>query len=325
MVSLVRQASDAVVGLTVQRSSATATADLVDFVGQSGTVLSFIGSDGHLQVPYLDCDAAGGSSEWRVLNNASAEIRLYNNYAGVWHWRSFKDVFMLNAVQFGILNPVNSLSDVKVLGRKTTPGIPTTSAWSTNDAIIDSVGGVHLCTAGGTPGTWIGGGWQLAGFWLAASALATSGAITIPAFDELMIIVRIVPGVSATDIPALRFNADTGNNYRSRYLVNNAVSGVTLTDVPTATTNMARLSGLSATTGRVTKVIINNKLAAGKVGTVASTNATNSLTVQPGIDLAGGFEWVNTAAQITSVTLLTVSASTMPIDSGMQIYGRNFA
>lgn len=48
----------------------------------------------------------------------------------------------------------NGLSDLRICGRKTTAGAPTSGTWLTGDAIIDSAGAWHLCTAGGTPGTW---------------------------------------------------------------------------------------------------------------------------------------------------------------------------
>lgn len=41
-----------------------------------------------------------------------------------------------------------------IAGVSATPGAPTTGTWATSSIVIDSVGALHLCTAGGTPGTW---------------------------------------------------------------------------------------------------------------------------------------------------------------------------
>jgi hypothetical protein len=44
---------------------------------------------------------------------------------------------------------------VMFVGRKTTTGAPSTGSWVTGMVIIDSAGVLWLCTAGGTPGTWV--------------------------------------------------------------------------------------------------------------------------------------------------------------------------
>jgi hypothetical protein len=48
----------------------------------------------------------------------------------------------------------NSLNPISFCGWKATSGAPTTGIWAAGDAVLDSVGAWHLCTAGGTPGTW---------------------------------------------------------------------------------------------------------------------------------------------------------------------------
>ncbi|MFD5795614.1 hypothetical protein ACFWIO_19150 [Streptomyces diastatochromogenes] len=51
----------------------------------------------------------------------------------------------------------NGLANIRLCGRLTAPGAPTTGAWTAGDAVQDSAGAWWLCTAGGTPGTWSGG------------------------------------------------------------------------------------------------------------------------------------------------------------------------
>lgn len=48
----------------------------------------------------------------------------------------------------------NDAEPMQLCGRLTTTGAPSTGTWATGDAIIDDLGVWHLCTAGGTPGTW---------------------------------------------------------------------------------------------------------------------------------------------------------------------------
>lgn len=321
-------ASSSSVGLTVQRFSSTLDADLQQWRDHTGAVLSFIRNTGKLAVNQgIDITQGFGVAEFAILSgNSGTPIQVWNAGGGQYIFKAYQDRFETPAVRPGALNAYNSLSDVKFAGRKTSAGIPTSSTWVANDMFIDSKGIAHLCTTGGTPGTWAAGGWQLAGFWKAGSAVATSGAVTVAAYDELMIVARIV-NLSAADNVALRFNGDTGNNYRSRYLVNDATSGTTLADVATATSNMARLSGISDVTHqRAVTAVISNLSGTSKLGTVQGAFGSGSVSTQTKIDLAGHFEWVNTTAQITSVTMLTVGGTvTMAADSGFLVFGRDFA
>lgn len=52
------------------------------------------------------------------------------------------------------LGAKNGLANVRLCGRKATAGAPTTGTWLTGDLVLDSAGAWHLCTAGGTPGSW---------------------------------------------------------------------------------------------------------------------------------------------------------------------------
>lgn len=48
----------------------------------------------------------------------------------------------------------NGLGNIRLCGFKATAGAPTTGTWTAGDVVLDSAGAWHLCTAGGTPGTW---------------------------------------------------------------------------------------------------------------------------------------------------------------------------
>jgi hypothetical protein len=48
----------------------------------------------------------------------------------------------------------NGLAGIRLAGMKATAGAPTTGTWAAGDLVVDSAGVWHLCTTGGTPGTW---------------------------------------------------------------------------------------------------------------------------------------------------------------------------
>ena len=55
------------------------------------------------------------------------------------------------------LGAKNGLLNLRFCGRRTSTGAPTSGTWATGDTVQDSAGALWLCTAGGIPGTWVGG------------------------------------------------------------------------------------------------------------------------------------------------------------------------
>lgn len=55
------------------------------------------------------------------------------------------------------LGTKNSLSNVRVTGRRSGTGAPTTGGWTAGDSLMDAAGTWWLCTVSGTPGTWVSG------------------------------------------------------------------------------------------------------------------------------------------------------------------------
>lgn len=53
------------------------------------------------------------------------------------------------------LGAKNGLVNLRFCGRRATTGAPTTGDWAAGDAVQDSAGAWWLCTAAGTPGTWV--------------------------------------------------------------------------------------------------------------------------------------------------------------------------
>lgn len=49
----------------------------------------------------------------------------------------------------------NSLTNTRFCGTRASAGAPSTGTWVAGDTVLDSTGIWHLCTTGGTPGTWV--------------------------------------------------------------------------------------------------------------------------------------------------------------------------
>jgi parallel beta-helix repeat protein len=170
-------------------------------------------------------------------------------------------------------------------------------------------------------------GWEFLGSTVLGSAAITTSVLTVDARDELMITFRVV-SLSAGDTVGIRFNGDTGANYwwRGVTSVKTATSGSApaLVDTFTASTTRVVLYPLSGTAQLVGTAAVTNRSATTKLVTVdASTGSAAAATV-PTTLITGSGEWINTAAQITSVTMLTTGGTaTMAAGSGFVVHGRN--
>lgn len=163
--------------------------------------------------------------------------------------------------------------------------------------------------------------WDFLGSVKMGAAAITSGVLTIPAREELFIMATIT-GISAADVPAFRFNGDTATNYWSRY-VSSVASGVALVNNQNVSVSLARIAGVPFTTRRIAKVLIMNQATHTKVGTVDGQTGSGAAPTAGGIEF-GGFEWVNTAAQITTLELRSAGATaTLSIGTGFTVLGRN--
>jgi hypothetical protein len=190
-------------------------------------------------------------------------------------------------------------------------------------AVYEDGFGWHLLDASGIrqEGNSTTTGLEFLGSTLMGSAASSSSVVTIPARDYLEIYIRVT-GYGGGDIASLRFNGDTGSNYWSRYL-NSAAGGAVLTNNQNTAQTMARLFAAGVTTGRTAVVGVTNRQTNTKVGVVNGNTATNAAGTAGAIEF-GGFEWVNTTAQITSVQLVTPGGQTMLTGTGFEVYGMNF-
>jgi hypothetical protein len=165
-------------------------------------------------------------------------------------------------------------------------------------------------------------GWDDLGSTKLAADAITTGALTIAVRDVLLIEVRVVGYSGGGDIASFRFNADSGTTYWSRY-ISSVASGVALVNNQNVSQTLARIFAVSTTQPRNALVGITNFAAKSKVGNVNAQTASGAAGTAGGLEW-GGFEWVNTAAQITSIEMRTAGgAVNLLAGSGFAVLGRN--
>jgi hypothetical protein len=165
-------------------------------------------------------------------------------------------------------------------------------------------------------------GFEPLGGLILASAAVTTGVLTIPARNQLIVVVTVT-GYSGADIASLRFNADAGANYWSRYNGSTAAAGTTFVNNTNVSQTLARMFGATQTTSRSALVKINNQLAVSKAGCVSALSGSGTAATAGALEF-GGFEWVNTTAQITTIEMRTAGGTlTLNAGSGFTVYGMN--
>ena len=165
---------------------------------------------------------------------------------------------------------------------------------------------------------------RLGSLTLAGSAV-TTGVLTIPARDLLFVLCRVT-GYSNTDIASLRFNADsTVTNYTSSFITGtSATAPPVLARVNNAgTLGHIPIASTAIVVGRTSMISISNFATTRKVCKISSADEQTSATAAT-IDINGYGEWLNTAAQITSIEMRTSGGTnTLNAGSGFIVYGAN--
>jgi hypothetical protein len=170
------------------------------------------------------------------------------------------------------------------------------------------------------PAVIFGGMEDIGSIRMSASGVST-GVLTIPAREQLMLIVNIA-GYSGGDIASLRFNGDSGTTYWDRH-ISWAAGGTTAANTQTPSTTLIRLAANGVTQGRTVMVGIMNLANVSKPVTIQCCTLTGAAATVGLMDVGIG-EWVNTSAQITSIEMRTAGGSiTMPAGTGFTVYGSN--
>lgn len=154
-----------------------------------------------------------------------------------------------------------------------------------------------------------------------AVAAAAFNSIFIQPVNSITFWFNIV-GFNVADILGLRFNNDSGNNYWSRHVT--VAQGATLnTNTEVASTSLIRcgLAGtvntqIFGTIGNPSAAAVDSKVVQMRVAVATGTAATAGTSF---VGSAG--EWVNTAAQINRIDVLTVSGNNFLPGSSIMIWG----
>ena len=167
-----------------------------------------------------------------------------------------------------------------------------------------------------------------------AGAAVTTGAITIPAFDVILLVCNVI-GYSGADVASLRFNADTAANYAYKHMYSVTDSTTAVTAVTATVSVVSNVSGvgdtsiplgaLTSANGRTIHCWIQNQTAKSKPLTMLTATAVGSVTIGAvGFADYGYGEWINTTAQITSIEMRTRGGViTLNAGSGFIVYGMN--
>jgi hypothetical protein len=122
---------------------------------QSGGALDLDATGAKLFVSvFSGTDFDGTQRVYLVLESGASVAQA----VGQWQWRQTADGTERHRIDaltgVASLGSKNGLTNLQWCGFKGTAGAPTTDTWNAGDLVIDSAGDLHLCTAGGTPGTW---------------------------------------------------------------------------------------------------------------------------------------------------------------------------
>lgn len=157
----------------------------------------------------------------------------------------------------------------------------------------------------------------LTGATLTANAAAFP-TLAFAVFPSLELRIRLL-GFTGSDLPSLRFNGDTGNNYNDRN-ISIAAGGVVNVDNATTTTSQIRM-GIAGTKQLIADVSITNFLSVSKLVHMRVSMASGAVGTAPTIISGSSGEWVNTTAQITSLTVQCVGANSILAGSSLMIFG----
>lgn len=224
------------------------------------------------------------------------------------------------------LSPVTYETDVYLMAGQGAPEAIVTAA--PGSLYMELLSGANAPTAWakdfgtGNTGWKALDGWEFLGATQTASALVSTGAITIPARHLLLVAYRIT-SMSTSDVPALRFNADSGANYWDR-IITSIAGGVVLVNNQNVSQAFMRVGAPAGTPGSSGLVFISNLATSSKVATIMNNAATGAAGTAGSLGVAGGGEWVNTVNQITSVELRkALGTGTMGANTGFAVFGRN--
>jgi len=166
-------------------------------------------------------------------------------------------------------------------------------------------------------------GMEFLGSTVLSAGAQTTATVTIAARELLLIQIRVTGYGAPGDIASLRFNGDTGTNYWNRF-IQAAAGGTTLTNTQNASDTGIRLGPVAIQQARAGLIVINNRLATRKGCMISVMEGSADAATIPPLDMGAVGQWTNTAAQITSVVMVSIqAAANMGTGSGFAVWGKN--
>ena len=169
-----------------------------------------------------------------------------------------------------------------------------------------------------------GDGWVSLGATVLAGAAGTTAVVEFTPMDMLMVHYLVTGYGGAGDIASLRFNGDSGANYWDRHL-HSVAGGATFANVVNVSTTLIRLAAVASTLQRSGIVQISNFRTTSKVCAIVNQTSTGAPGTSASLEAVGGGEWVNTAQQIRSITMITAAGANLNAGSGFAIFGCNLS
>jgi hypothetical protein len=200
----------------------------------------------------------------------------------------------------------------------TTSGAPTSGSFGVGDFVIDETGQLWVCTAAGSPGTWIGVGSNLiwdstvAGVTLPAASVSTP---TLPTnYKHLLIVWTCKTASASTDTLMCQFNGSaSGYDYQTLKAGNTTVTAaqaITQTAFAMGDVSSSATSGF----GHGLSFIADYN------GVTSMISVSGAVTSAPQIELAGGSQF----GSVQSMKFLLNSGSNIAATSSrFSIYGLN--
>lgn len=156
-----------------------------------------------------------------------------------------------------------------------------------------------------------------------AAAATTLTTPTLPARDVLMVFGNWA-ALGAAAIPGVRMNGDSTAAYWHRQFSAGDLAGqLTFADRGVASQTLVELWFQATQRPGSFLMVIANRLATSKALFFQPSISTGTAAAVPSIVIGAG-EYVNTAAQVTSLTMTTAAGTTLGVGSSLQVFGRDF-
>jgi hypothetical protein len=182
-------------------------------------------------------------------------------------------------------------------GFSTVVGAPTTGTWNTGNYVVDGLGRVYTCTAGGTPGTWVAGASVGASF---QSLSATTAVTSYVANTAVIHLTSLTPLAVGTYMVTGQIAAGGIANQAATLWFTTASGASAWQGTPSNGTPVAQVGTANATyypTGTVSGIL--------KV-TTAGTTVSLVSEGSTGLKYAGVVPTTGTGAPTSPAILLTI-------------------